>query len=135
MPTIFKQSLAKNGIDVPLNPVEDYEKHASFSLNRFLDVVEENLKDRMLVILIDEFEVLEALVNQRKLAPEVFDYLRSMVQNRQNITFLLAGVHTIQKLTAGYWSPFFNIANQYRLSKLSEQGAINLITRPVRGFP
>jgi hypothetical protein len=114
--------------------VEDFEKHSSFYLNRLLDVVEEKLQDRMLVILIDEFEVLEALVNQRKLAPEVFDYLRSMVQNRQHILFLLAGVHTIQKLTAGYWSPFFNIANQYQISKLSEQGAITLITKPVEGF-
>ncbi len=130
----IQTALAKRGTQVPLSSREEFEKHSSFSLNRFLDVVEESLQGRMLVVLIDEFEILEALVNQRKLAPEVFNYLRSMVQNRQNITFLLAGVHTIQKLTAGYWSPFFNIANQYRLSKLSEQGAMTLITKPVEGF-
>lgn len=126
--------LAARGIRVPLSQREEFEKHANFSLDRFLDVVEENLKDRMLVVLIDEFEVLETLVKKERLAPEVFDYLRSMVQSRQNITFLLAGVHTIQKLTSGYWSPFFNIAHQYRLSKLTEQGSINLISKPVEDF-
>jgi len=128
----IQTALAKNGIFVPLHPVEDFEKHSSFYFNRFLDGVEEKLQDRMLVILIDEFEVLESLVNQRKLAPEVFDYLRSMVQKRQHILFLLAGVHTIQKLTTGYWSPFFNILKkgESTISRwdTSTNGAIEAVT-------
>jgi hypothetical protein len=54
------------------------------------------------------------------------------MQHRQGINFLLSGVHTIEQLTAGYWSVFFNIALHHKLSKLGEEASTRLITKPVR---
>ena len=128
------QALKKRNIDVHLPDVDIFNKEPVFTFDTFLDEVETTLTDQRLIILIDEFEVLETQVKKGKLALEIFEYLRSMVQHRSKVTFLLSGVHTIQELTESYWSTFFNIADHYRLSKLTEQGATHLITDPVEGF-
>lgn len=112
---------------------KDFDEDATFAFDLFLDDVEIVLKDRKLVILIDEFEILEQKVTEKALDREIFEYLRSLMQHRRGLNFLLSGTHTIEQLTAGYWSVFFNIALHYRLSKLSEQAAIQLISEPVMG--
>src|SRR5207249_8141367 len=87
-----------------------------------------------LVILIDEFEILEQKVTEKLLDREMFPYLRSLMQHRRGINFLLSGTQTLKQLTAEYWSVFFNIARHHRLSKLSEEGATKLITEPVKQY-
>jgi outer membrane protein assembly factor BamB len=128
------QALRKRRIQVHLDREKDFKLKPTFTLDRFLDRVDLSLEERKLIILIDEFEILETKVEKGVLAPEVFEYLRSVVQRHPGMTFLLAGVHTIRELTTGYWSPFYNIAVHYKLSKLSPQGALSLITTPIKGF-
>lgn len=128
------QTLKKRDIIVVCGNEEDFEKEPTFTLDRFLDVVESKLEERKLILLIGEFEVLEEQVQKKVLAPEVFAYLRSIVQHRPNITLRLSGVHTIDQLVTDYWSVFFHLADHYQISKLNEQGAIHLITGPVKDF-
>ncbi len=56
------------------------------------------------------------------------------MQHRSSINFLLSGVHTIEQLTRGYWSVFFNIARHHKVSKLNEKGAEDLIKKSVEGY-
>jgi hypothetical protein len=103
-----------------------------FSFERFLDQVHITLEDRKLILLLDEFEVLENQVKNKNLEPEIFEYLRSVIHKRHFIHFLFSGTHQIHELTSNYWSVFFNIARHYRLSsRISSEGAEALITRPV----
>jgi hypothetical protein len=129
---IFKE-LHKRAIAIDKPHQADFDRDPIFAFNVFLDEVEEHLVDRRIIILIDEFEVLEAQVNEGKLEPELFQYLRSMMQNRRYINFLLSGTHTIKQLTGEYWSVFFNIALHHHLARLSSESAIGLITGPIEG--
>ena len=104
---------------------------SQLSFELFLDDVIIALKGRKLILLFDEFEELEDHVTQGHLTPEIFKYLRSLVQERHYIHFLLSGTHHIRDLTHSYWSVFFNIALHHRLpSKISAEGAKDLITKP-----
>jgi hypothetical protein len=95
-------------------------------------MVNESLGDHKLLLLLDEFEVLENQVKRGNLEPEIFEYLRSVIHQRHFIHFLFSGTHQIHELTSNYWSVFFNIAKHYRLpSKISPEGAEALITKPV----
>jgi hypothetical protein len=87
-----------------------------------------------LIILIDEFEVLEDQIKKGRLKSEFLDYLRSIMQHHYSINFLLAGTHGLEQLTQANWSVFFNIAYQYRLSRLSPKGAEDLIKKPVADY-
>jgi len=113
---------------------DEFERDPTFAFNKFLDEVEEQLFDRKIIVLIDEFEILEAQVKQGYLKQELFGYLRGLMQHRESINFLLSGTHTIENLTRDYWSVFFNMALHHRLSHLSPKGATDLITRPVAGY-
>jgi AAA+ ATPase superfamily predicted ATPase len=114
--------------------IKDFDENPTFSFNLFLDEVEALLGKRKLVILIDEFEVLEQKVKEHALDQEIFEYLRSLMQHRHRVNFLVAGTHSIEQLTTGYWSVFFNIARHHRLRKLSAEAATQLIVHPVKGY-
>jgi hypothetical protein len=127
------QELCKRDIVIDKPRRADFDSDPIFAFNVFLDEVEEHLVERRIIILIDEFEVLEAQVKKGNLEPELFAYLRSLMQNRRYINFLLSGIHTIKQLTSEYWSVFFNMALHHHLERLSPESAIGLITGPVEG--
>ncbi|HEU5378769.1 MAG TPA: FG-GAP-like repeat-containing protein [Ktedonobacteraceae bacterium] len=125
------QKLLKRGYSVYLPEMADFANDPTFAFGIFLDDVETQLHGQKLILLIDEFEVLEEQIIKGRLQPEFLDYLRSMMQQHPSINFLLAGTHQIGQLEVANWSVFFNIARQYRLARLSVQGARDLITKPV----
>ena len=84
--------------------------------------------------MIDEFaEVIEAKVTGGDLQPESFGYIRSLMQHSRGLVFIFVGTHRLQELSEGYWSVFFNITLQQRISYLSENETQQLITEPVAG--
>lgn len=111
--------------------MHEYALDPTFVFDGFLREVESSLRGQKLIILIDEFEVLEDQIIKGRLSPEFIDYLRSIMQHH-NVNFLLAGTHQLDQLKQANWEVFFNIARQYRLSKLSSQGAEDLIRQPVK---
>jgi AAA+ ATPase superfamily predicted ATPase len=132
--TSIAQSMQKKNISISSPNPKDFDADPTDAFNLFLDQVETLLGERKLILLIDEFEALEAQVANGHLDQEFFEYLRSVMQSRRNLCFLLAGTQRIEQLTSSYWSVFFNIANHYRLVKLSEKASRDLIVKPVAGF-
>jgi outer membrane protein assembly factor BamB len=128
------QALRKRDITLPRPEKADFTSDPTFAFNLFLDEVEMCLSAQKIVLLLDEFEVLETQVEKKQLEPEIFPYLRSLMQHRQSLNFVLSGTHEIGQLTRGYWSVFFNIAHHHRLSRLAPQDAHDLITQPVADY-
>lgn len=128
------QAMKKKNIFITQPEEASFEIDPTHAFDLFLDCVEEHLCGGKLILMIDEFEILEEQVAKRSIQPEVFEYLRDVVQHRPNINFLFSGTHKITEFTKWYRSTFFNIARHYRLSKLNSQGAEALIMRPVADF-
>ncbi len=130
---IFKE-FQRRGITLTKPEAVDFERQATFAFDLFLEEAEIQLTNQKIIMLIDEFEVLETQVNNKRLDPELFEYLRSLMQHHTNINFLLSGTHKIEEFTRSYWSAFFNMAFHHRLSRLSMQSSVGLITNPVAGY-
>ncbi|MBV9231568.1 MAG: AAA family ATPase, partial [Chloroflexi bacterium] len=128
------QAMKKKHIPICQPELRDFDADPTHAFDLFLDNVEEQLKGRKLILLIDEFEVLEEEVLKGKLESEIFEYLRNILQHRQNINFLFSGTHKITKYTKWYRSIFFNIARHHRLSRLTPKGAEALIRQPVISY-
>ncbi len=124
----------RKGFPIKKPVAQDFTGDPTPAFNRFLDEAEAHIGPQKIIILIDEFEVIEEQVKRGALQPELFQYLRSLMQHRLKVNFLLSGMHTIEELTREYWAVFFNIAYHYQLSKLSEKAATELITRPVVNY-
>ncbi len=128
------EAMTREGLYARQPERSDFVDDPTFAFDCFLDAAEPSLQKRKLILLIDEFEVLEEQVRKGQLEPEVFQYLRSLMQHRQYMHFLLSGTHKIEQLTKDYWAVFFNIALHYFLpGKITTSGAEALIVEPVSG--
>lgn len=125
------QALAKRNYSLPQPQQEHFTTDPTFTFDLFLEDVEACHTGKKLIILIDEFEVLEDQIKKGRIKAELLEYLRSTMQSHHSINFLLAGTHKIDQLTEKNWSVFFNLARHYRLSRLSASGARDLISKPV----
>ena len=102
---------------------------AAQRFDTFLDQVENALPDRgLLVLIVDELEQLQDSVQRGRLSQDIFPYLRSLMQHRARLTFILAGTN---QLLEEYWSIIFHVGLSREILPLSREETENLIREPV----
>lgn len=117
-----------------LKNLEDKSKSAYQSFNKYITAVASMLKDKHLIFLIDEYEILERKVNDGDLSDEIFTYLRHLMQNINNLAFIFSGSQEFGHRKRKEWSLMFNMAQSKEVSFLSYENAIALITKPVKDY-
>jgi len=101
---------------------------------QFLPQVAEALGERRLLLLFDEFEVLEERIRDGELSPRILPYLRSLIQHERWVSFIFAGTHRLDELTRDYWSVLFNLAIYLDVGYLSAEEVGELLVGPVDGY-
>lgn len=92
------------------------------------------LEEKQLLIMIDEFEALQLRAQSGRLNPQLFPYLRHLMQHQEQMLFIFAGKHRLEELESEYWASFFNIALHERVGLLETEEARALITQPVSPY-
>jgi hypothetical protein len=128
-------NLEVHGIPVHLPERSEYEKAPEFTFrSRFLRSAVDNLNDRNLLLMFDEFEELQKRVEDGRLEPEIFPFLRNLMQHEPRLDFLFSGTHKLEELGAEYWSILFNIAAYKRITFLDDDEVRRLATEPVAPY-
>lgn len=97
--------------------------------DRCLDRLEASLpNDGLILLAIDEFEEIRAGIEAGTLEPEVLAYLRSQIQHRARVVFLICGSAA---LLEPFWSPLTNLAARHEVSPLDFEQTTTLIRRPL----
>jgi AAA domain len=110
----------------------EYEASPEFTFrSRFLRSVTGLLDSRNLLLMFDEFEELEKRVADGRLEPEVFAFLRNLMQHEPRLDFIFSGTHKLEELCSDYWSILFNIAVYKRITFLDPNDIRRLVTEPV----
>ena len=118
------------GVDLPERA--EYEASPEFTFrSRFLRSVMGLLDSRNLLLMFDEFEELEKRVEDGRLEPEVFAFLRNLMQHEPRLDFIFSGTHELEDLCSDYWSILFNIAVYKRITFLDYDDVRRLVTEPV----
>jgi len=117
-------------------PVENEftEKNSSTSFDRFLKKVDFFRKNKRVIIAIDEFEIIEELINEGKLEARLLGFWRSLIQTYSWFVMVLAGLHTLQEKTHDYWNPLFGSVQVIPVSFINPKAAKVLITSPSPEF-
>ena len=102
------------------------------TFDRFLDHVEEALGDGRLVFLLDEFELLSNHIAEGVQTERVFSYIRSLVERRTSIAFVLTLASLSRAAPASEGSPLLSLARAYELTYLDRDQATCLIRDPVK---
>jgi hypothetical protein len=90
---------------------------------------EKNVHVKSFVIMIDEIELLKEFNGGG-----LFSFLRSIIEERDYVVFVVAGHDVLLNITKDESSPFFNMFKNIQLKGISEDGAKKLIHDPVADY-
>jgi ligand-binding sensor domain-containing protein len=102
----------------------------------FLDFLDEALSalgDRTLLILMDEYELMEGKVDEGKLSPELFTFLAGLMDNKERLALIFTGSRRLEERDKKYWRELLRRSLFRKVGFLSEKDAVRLITEPVEG--
>ena len=127
---IIARNLRNRGIDVPA-PVSWPANGQGYRLfDQYLDQVETSLPaESLLLLILDELEQLQGPIEEGKLDHDFLPYLRSLMQHRSRLSFLLAGTN---RLRDDFWQLVFNSGENLELTMLSRRETERLIREPVQ---
>jgi len=103
------------------------------AIDKWFDDIEKIVKDRTILLCLDEFERLQEIVEETK-SRAPLNFLRSITQNRKRWGLLFSGSHFVDELAA-YWSDYLIGTRTVKLDYLKEDEASELIRKPVQDFP
>ena len=89
------------------------------------------LSGRHLVLLLDEFDDLNAKVESGRLSAEVFDQLRNLVQHSENVSLVLSGTHRLEELAGDRWSFLLNLAIYRRVGCFEREEGEEVLRAPL----
>lgn len=127
--------LEEHGIEVNLPARSEFAESPEFYFrSRFLRGLYPKLNGKNLLLMFDEFEELQRRVEDGHLKPEIFQFLRNLMQHEEHLDFVFSGTHKLEELGATYWSILFNIAAYKPITFLSPQEVRRLIVEPIANY-
>jgi hypothetical protein len=99
----------------------------------YLDEVLESIKGRTLLILMDEYELLEGKVDEGKLSNELFTFLAGLMDNKERLALIFTGSRRLEERDRKYWRELLRRSLFRKVGFLSEKDTVRLITEPVEG--
>ncbi|HSH81227.1 MAG TPA: AAA family ATPase [Herpetosiphonaceae bacterium] len=128
-------ALEDSGFSIELPELQQFaDSPAATFERRFLPRVRDMLGERHLLLLLDEFEELEAAVRRGTLPPSIFGFLRHLLQHAENLSMIFCGTHRLEELDVNHWSMLFNISLYRQVGLLERSEATRLIVEPVAPF-
>lgn len=113
-------------------PFADASKNAFHLFADFMDFILAKIGDRRLIIMMDEYELLENKVQEGKLSKEIFAFMASLIENRERLSFVFTGSRRLDERDRRYWRELLRRSLFRKVSFLSERDAKRLITDPVQ---
>jgi hypothetical protein len=110
------------------------ERNPMTSFDRFLKKVDDVRDRKKIIITIDEFEIIENLIEQSKVDSQILDFWRSLIQTYSWLVLVFAGLHTLNEMTRDYWNPLFGSVQVIPVSYLSKKATESLIRNPSPTF-
>ena len=126
--------LEKSGHSIKKPELDNFDKDPfNYFCYDFLNPIYEVIQKKNLVLLIDEFDVLENEVKALNLPQSTFGNIRHLMQHT-SLCFIFAGTYDITKVGADYWSVLFNTALWKRIELLDRTTFEELVQVPMKGY-
>jgi ligand-binding sensor domain-containing protein len=116
------------------NPIRVFE--------RFMAQTMEALDGKALLLLLDEYELIEAKIDDGVLRPDLITFFASLLEAHPRLSFIFTGSRHLEQRNVAYWRVLIGKSLYRHISFLSQRDALRLITKPVtdrviypRGIP
>jgi len=115
----------------PLNRAEFMADPRSFFENEFLTKIRSSIGQWHVLFMLDEVDYLQEQVLSGKLEPEIFEYMRYLMQHHEWLNFLFSLGSGLEEMEKEY-AFLFNVGLYKKISFLDRDSANDLITLPVK---
>ena len=125
----LRKSDIKNLPIVKSEVISDDDPFSDF--RDLLDEFSSLIPNRKIILLIDEFEVIDLAIQKKSLTPIILENLRHLFQHWHDLAIVLTGSYRLRKLSEEYWSALFGLGLKHNIGFLDETSARKLITQPL----
>ncbi|HKP87498.1 MAG TPA: two-component regulator propeller domain-containing protein [Blastocatellia bacterium] len=133
-PTVGARSLTLSQANAPLVGVPQFDGRNPYPIFLdFLDDVLAKIGDRTLLIMMDEYELMEGKVDEGKLSAELFTFLAGLMDNKERLALIFTGSRRLEERDKKYWRELLRRSLFRKVGFLSEKDTVRLITDPVEG--
>ena len=98
-----------------------------------MESVIQSLGDKRLLLLLDEFDKVQAGIESGVTSPQVPDNFRDMFHTYPQVSAILTGSQLMKRLRREYFNPLFGIGRPIPIGPLDPAAARELVVKPVRG--
>jgi ATPase domain predominantly from Archaea len=92
-------------------------------------------ENRRLILAIDEFELIQKLINEGKIDRSVLENLRSFAQNYDWLALVFGGAMDLVEMGGDYQNAFYGSSDSIKVSYMNRDEAERLICEPEEEFP
>jgi biotin operon repressor len=125
-----------NLTSLPEPSESQFTEHNPYTaLNHFLGQLAAIREERRFIIAIDEFEIIEKLIENGVLDVRLLDYWRGCITDYPWLILVFAGLHSLEEKRHDYWHPLFGSVVPIPVSFLTPEAARQVIQDPVDDFP
>ncbi len=130
---IWRGLAGRKDVEAPLRVRrEDFSEDDPFyDFQDVLDGLTAAVPSRRIILLIDEFEVIDMAIREGRLSRLVLENLRHLFQHRHDLAAVLTGSYRLSRLSQEYWSILFGLGLKRQVGFLDEGAARQLITKPL----
>ncbi|MEJ2721970.1 MAG: hypothetical protein P8181_12655, partial [bacterium] len=98
----------------------------------FIIKIGEHLRGRKLILLFDEYEIIESHIAKNLISTDILNLLASWIERKEGVFIVFTGSDKLEERTAEYWDHFLGKALHRRISFLSRSDTLRLITEPLK---
>ena len=107
-------------------------KNPAGTFEAFIDDVVATLESKSLLIMFDEYELLEAKIDDGILNRELITFFAGLLERHPNISFIFTGSRHLEQRRREYWQILIGKSTARRITFLTENDTLRLIKEPVR---
>lgn len=99
----------------------------------FLENVLSRIENRTLLVLVDEYELLEAKVEEGRLDTDIFLFIAGLMDSKERLSFIFTGSRRLEERDRRFWRELLRRSFFRKVGFLSTNDARRLVTEPVEG--
>jgi len=128
----IEESLIKSAVRSRLKPDVFHKENPAKAFESYIDSVLEALDNKFLLLMLDDYDLIESKIDQGILKPEIIAFLAGILESRSRLSFIFAGSQRLGQRNRAYWKVMIGKSLYRRISFLELEDALRLITEPLK---
>ena len=142
MASVIDEALVRAGMESAAVSTDSWEVDPIRTFERFIAQAMVALGDRSLLLMLDEYELIETKIDDGTIRSDLITFFASLLEAHPRLSFIFTGSRHLEQRNVAYWRVLIGKSLYRRISFLSEGDALRLIMEPVtdqvvypRGIP